>query len=154
MASGCPMTYPSNGSELCETDLVALTSSVGHRGFSFNSMPAESSWVFLWRCLLGFTLWHCACVPLQTSSFWDTCFQEPQSIYLNLKHLEVNGTLTLSSRWNLTCWLFPMTSEIGFLSVNHLGRWFQASATATTATQEENSRAIQILVCMFVCKEP
>ena len=41
MASGCLMTHPSNGSELCDTDPVALTSCVGHRSFSFNPMAAE-----------------------------------------------------------------------------------------------------------------
>lgn len=107
----------------------------------------NSSWASVWVCSLGFTAWHCTCVLLQASSFWNTCFQGPQSIYLNLEHLEVNGTLALSSRWNLACWLFLMTSEIGLLPVNHSGRWFQASVTGT---QEESSRTFKIFVCLFV----
>jgi hypothetical protein len=107
----------------------------------------NSSWASVWGCSLGFTAWHSTCVLLQASSFWDTCFQGPQSIYLNLEHLEVNGTVALSSRWNLPCWLFLMTSVISLLPVNHPGRWFQATATGT---QEESSRAFQIFVCLFV----
>lgn len=61
MASGCLMTYPSNGSELRETDLVALPSSVVHRGFSFNSMPAERLGVLVallsWVHCLALHVW-------------------------------------------------------------------------------------------------